>query len=292
MIHRRWKISPTQNPTISHCSINLPPTKKPTTKIDSNSIESNPAAFPPTIFFQNSSPTNQPFSFLYDAEPDLLLSLLEREHPQAICFSPRPFAAEQVWPPVGPFVGIHPNRSRSPLGRSAKMPTPPFSSKSNRQVEASLKARQSNQSRTAGMAAVAAILGASDHASRRQILHNLSVHDRPLAHRLTPPPVVRQFTFADVCRLSSAALARVIHAVDRRTAMLALAGAPPEMVDHVFDELPEEDFYWISQGLTTLGPLRLSDFDRAQAEMVKAAQQLHAAGQLLGLGPHHLTAVA
>jgi flagellar motor switch protein FliG len=257
----------------------------------SDSCESDFPAFHHSTSFDPTQPNSQPFGFLHNTEPDLLISLLEREHPQAIALV---------------LAHLPPAKSGHLLARlSASTQTevvrrlvnleeadPAILRDVEHTIESALKERHADRNRSAGMAAVTAILSASDHASRRQILHNLSVHDRPLAHQLTPPPAIRQFIFADVCRLSPSDFVRVIHAIDRRTAVLALAGAPPEMVDNIFDELPEEDAHWISQGLSSLGPLRLSDFDRAQTEMVNAAQQLHAAGHLPGLGPHHLTAVA
>ncbi len=211
----------TLNPMNSRCSMSLPPTMKSMMSLPIQTIPTPPRSSS-TISFHNSQPNNQPFGFLHNAEPDLLISLLEREHPQAIALV---------------LAHLPPAKSGHLLARlSADTQTevirrlvdlqqadPAILREVEQAIEASLKARQPDQNRTAGMAAVTAILSASDHASRRQILHNLSVHDRPLAHQLTPPPAARHFTFSDVCHLSPVALVRVIHALDRRTAVLALA---------------------------------------------------------------------
>jgi flagellar motor switch protein FliG len=158
--------------------------------------------------------------------------------------------------------------------------------------EQRLAKHASTRRQTAGMAAVEAILKASDHTSRRQILNNLAAHDRPLAHRLTPPPPTRRFTFEEVCCLPSETFLRIVRAADRRTMILALAGAPAELVEPIFEELPPEDAHWITHGLEYLGPFRLTDFNRAQQMIVTLTEQLSAQGDLPGLGPEHLTAVA
>src|SRR5262249_51855210 len=124
-----------------------------------------------------------------------------------------------------------------------------------RAVEASLVRRYPERRRTAGMAAVSAILKASDHTARRQILNNLATHDRPLAHKLTPPaPPPRQFTFAEVCELPMEALVRVVRAADRQTVVMALTGAQNDLVDDLLDQLDAHEADRIANRLSNLGP--------------------------------------
>jgi flagellar motor switch protein FliG len=143
----------------------------------------------------------------------------------------------------------------------------------------------------AGVAAVAAILHASQPAARRQILNNLAAHDRTLAHRFSPPVPTRRFTFSEVCQLPLESLVCLVHAADRRTAVLALAGASPELVDELLECLRAEEADWFARRLTNLGPLRLADIDQAQEDIAALASHLIGEGRLNGYTDSHLTAV-
>ena len=236
--------------------------------------------------------SERPFDFLQDAEPEMLIPLLERQHPQAIALVLSHLPHERA----GHMLARLPATLQTDVIRrlvDLEETDPHVLRDVERAVATWLQRQQPNRRRTAGMAAVSAILAASESSARRQILNNLTVHNRPLAHKLTPPPPPpRQFRFAEVCDFPVDALVRVIRAADRRSVMLALAGATAEIVEPLLDELPPEIANSISHGLQHLGPLRLIDFDRAQAAIADLASQLYAQGRLPSLSAVHLTAMA
>jgi flagellar motor switch protein FliG len=236
--------------------------------------------------------TGRPFDFLHDAEPEMLVPLLEREHPQAIALVLAHLPHERA----GHVLARLPAAMQTDVIRrlvDLEETDPHVLRDVERAVEAWLQRRQPTRRRMAGMTAVSAILNASEQSARRQILNNLAVHDRRLAHKLTPPPAPpRQFTFGEVCNFPIEVFMRVMQAADQRSMVLALAGAPAEVVEPLLDELPPEDADAISHGLQHLGPWRLTDFDRAQAAIAALASQLHAQGHFPRLGPSHLTAMA
>jgi flagellar motor switch protein FliG len=243
-----------------------------------------------------SSPDNEasdtgPFSFLNSVEPDSLLLLLTQEQPQAIAL----VLAHLPHDRAAHVLARLPATVQSDVIRrlvDLDETNPEVLRDVEQAFEKRLTQHASARRQTVGMAAIEAILNASDHASRRQILNNLAAHDRPLAHRLTPPPPTRHFTFDEVCCLPSEAFTRILRAADRRTMILALSGAPAELVESIFDELSPEDAHWISHGLQYLGPFRLTDFHRAQQVIAALADQLSAQGDLPGLSPEHITAMA
>jgi flagellar motor switch protein FliG len=231
----------------------------------------------------------RPLGFLRQVEPETLVPVLEREQPQVIALILAHLPHERA----GHVLARLPAAMQTDVIRRMVdlEDTDPAVLRDVEAVVESLLAPRQPASSTVGFAAVAAILNASDHASRRQILNNLALHDRPLAHRLTPTPPMQHFTFAEVCQFPPQMLMRVIKAADRHTMILALAGAPAHLVELLLDVLePEAD--WISRGLQHLGPLRLSDFERAQLAVTKLAEQLNAQGDLPELGAQHLTAMA
>ena len=255
----------------------------------SSSIQS---AFADQFPILDSRENKPPFSFLHDAEPEALVPLLEREHPQAIALVLAHLPAERA----GHVLARLPASMQTDVIRrlvDLEETDPHVVRDVEQEVESWLNRRQSPRRRVAGMAAVSAILDASDGSARRQILNNLAAHNRPLAHKLTPPaPPPRRFSFAEVCELSWSALERVIRAADRRCVVLALAGADAEVVHDILEQLRDDEARWLSNRLSHLGPLRLSDIDRAQDDLAELAGQLYAEGRLPGLSDSHLTAVA
>jgi flagellar motor switch protein FliG len=230
------------------------------------------------------------FAFLHDAEPESLVPLLEHEHPQAVALVLTHLPHHRA----GHVLARLPATIQTDVVRrlvDCEPADPDVLRDVAKTLEVAFINRQSER-RTAGMATIASILNASDSASRRQILNNLAVHDRPLAHRLTAPPPVRRFTFAEVCQFPVEALLHLLELADRRTVTLALADLPDQLVDPILDELDPDLADWITHGIQHIGPLRLSDFDRAKHDLAEFAQQLYAEGKLPGFASEHLIATA
>jgi flagellar motor switch protein FliG len=237
--------------------------------------------------------SERPFDFLQNAELESLVPMLEKEHPQAIALVLAHLPHERA----GHVLARLPATMQTDVIRrlvDLEETDPQILRDVEQAVEAWLQRGQPTRRRVAGVAAVSAILSASEGIARRQILNNLTVHDRPLAHKLTPTPIPQRqrFTFVEVCSFPVTAFMRVVRSSDHRTVILALGGAPANVVEPLLAEIGTEESDWISKGLQNLGPLRLVDFDRAQNKIADLASQLYAQGQLSDLEPCHLTAMA
>jgi flagellar motor switch protein FliG len=235
--------------------------------------------------------THQPFSFLQDSEPGALVPFLEREHPQAIALVLShlpPQRASHVLARLPATLQADVVRRLVDLEET----DPHVVQEVEQAVEAWLRKRQPLRRRVAGEAAVSAILNSAEGSARRQILNNLALHDRPLAHRFTPPqPTPRRFTFKQLCNLPIDALVAVVRLSDERSSILALAGTAAEVVDGLLDRLRPDEAERISHSLAHLGPMRLADIDRAQESLAELASHLHAEGRLPSVDITHLTAV-
>ena len=117
----------------------------------------------------------------------------------------------------------------------------------------------------AGLAAVSAILAAAPGGTRRDILKNLSRHDRPLAGKLRPD----RFLFAELIELDDAALLTVFKAADPELIVLALAGAPAELVKRITEQLPIEQGRALSR---RLGASRPDAFSRCRRVAASTGQ--------------------
>ena len=152
----------------------------------------------------------------------------------------------------------------------------------------SQQVRAIGRRRAAGLAAVSAILAAALGGARRNILKNLSRHDRPLAGKLPGPD---RFLFAELIELDDAALVTVFKAADPELIVLALAGASAELVKRITEQLPIEQGRALTRGLVHLGPTRLADVEEAQQALAGLAIDLEAEGRI-SLGSQRRISVA
>jgi flagellar motor switch protein FliG len=80
--------------------------------------------------------------------------------------------------------------------------------------------------------------------------------------------------FADFSRFDDGALSRVFAAADPQTALFALAGASPRLVDRLLRRLPYKEAAKLRRRMETLAPFSLRDIEAAQQELGRLAGRL------------------
>jgi len=221
-------------------------------------------------------PGSPPFRFLHDAEAERLATLLAGERPQTIALVLSHLPSRQAGSllvRLSPALQVDVVRRLVDLEETAP--------EILQEVERALESRFSEQMdmqrrRVAGLSAVAGILDASDRPVGAQILSNLASHDRRLAERLSP----RRLAFADLTRLDDVTLSAIFEAAKPELAVLALVGAPPELIDRVLSRFPAAQADSIRNQLNHLGPIRLSDVEEARRRIAELAQRLAAEGRI------------
>lgn len=228
-----------------------------------------------------------PFQFLKETEFETLTPFLKREHPQTIAVVLShlpPDRAGELLAQLPPAVQVDVIRRLVDLDEADPRVL--------REVERGLESWLSEQvrdrrRRAAGLAAVSAILSAATGGTRRNILKNLTRHDRTLAGKLRPD----RFLFADLIELDDATLVAVLKAADPELIVLALAGARTELVQRITRQIPGGQGRALSKALVHLGPTRLADVEEAQQALADLAVDLEAEGGI-SLGPRRRISVA
>jgi len=231
----------------------------------------------------------RPFDFLDHTSFDDLVLLLEREHPQTIAVVvshlPAPRAAEVLAQLRGSLQAEVARRLVD-----LDVADPAVVEDIERGLRSTLARRVPRRPRSAGLTTLATILDAADQQTQRGILSNLAAHDRQLAHTLAPPRPLAM-SFAEIAQLDDASLLRVLHGVDAQVAVLALAGASPNLMERVLGHLPVAEARTLQYALDHLGPTRLSDVEEAQRELAAVAEQLEHQGYLVRSTRHLSLAV-
>ena len=96
-----------------------------------------------------------------------------------------------------------------------------------------------------------------------------------------PGRAAGRVTFAMLESLDEPALAAVIREADAETAILALAGASHAFVQRILRGMPNRESRMLERKMQQLGPLRLVDVERAQAELAQLAEQLFDQGKII-----------
>jgi flagellar motor switch protein FliG len=150
-----------------------------------------------------------------------------------------------------------------------------------REVELALETRMLEQAlaerrHDTGLKSVVRILDAAEPALRRGIIANLARHDRSLAERFGPAP----FEFDDLQRLDESTLAAILATAGTEVTRMALAGAHPDLVDRILEPLNTAEARKMRRLIERIGPVRLSDVEEAQHEVVRIALRLALEGTI------------
>jgi flagellar motor switch protein FliG len=119
-----------------------------------------------------------------------------------------------------------------------------------------------------------------DRSREKQILDKLDVLKPPLAE------IIRKhlFTFEDFIHLDDKGVQGIMREVSNDTLTLALKAATDELKEKIFRNISSRAAEMIKEDLEVMGPVRLSDVERAQSEIIKIVRRMEEEGQLVIAG--------
>jgi flagellar motor switch protein FliG len=252
----------------------------------------------------------KPFAFLQDASSDVIALHLQREHPQTIALVlthlPPPRAAAVV-------TNLPGDLQADVLMRVADIEEmhPEIVREVERGLEAALSRELSRtRRRGAGTQALQAILEAAgdsknrltDHVVKRdpllaarikvelpspsrEFVAPASASTEMPAARIAPQRRTREAAahmveFSQLGQLDDLGWARLLQAADTQLALLALAGATPELVERLLAQLPAPEARALERRIEAVGPVRLRDIEHAQQYLARIASQLAARNEI------------
>jgi len=119
-----------------------------------------------------------------------------------------------------------------------------------------------------------------DRSREKQILDKLDVLKPPLAE------VIRKhlFTFEDFVQLDDRGIQAIMREVSNDTLTLALKAATDELKDKIFRNISSRAAEVIKEDLEVMGPVRLSDVEKAQSEIIKIVRKMEEEGKIFIAG--------
>lgn len=217
-----------------------------------------------------------PFGFLQKAGVDNLLTFIVEEHPQTIALilshaSPQ-LAAEVL-------SGLPPDKQIEVIRRIARMEQ--TNPEVVREVEASLESRMKstfNQSTESagGVNAVAQILNVADRTTNKTILDNLEEDDSEMVEEIKR----LMFVFDDLMKLDDKSVQTLLKEVENSQWATALKGASEDIKQKIMGNLSQRAAETLKEDMEYLGPVRVSDVEAAQQQIVDVVRRLEDSGEI------------
>ncbi len=104
---------------------------------------------------------------------------------------------------------------------------------------------------------------------------------READHELAQKIMDNMFTFDDLEKLDDKGIQAVLKEVQSESLVIALKGATPEMRDKVFKNMSSRAAETLREDLDARGPVKVSDVEAEQKEMLKIVRRLADEGQIV-----------
>jgi flagellar motor switch protein FliG len=128
-----------------------------------------------------------------------------------------------------------------------------------------------------GVKAAAEILNYMGGAVEASVLANLREHDADLAQKIQD----KMFTFDNILDLDDRSIQLLLREIQSETLIIALKGTSQELKDHIFKNMSTRAAEALKEDLEAKGPVRLSEVEAEQKEILKVVRKLVDEGQIV-----------
>jgi flagellar motor switch protein FliG len=131
-----------------------------------------------------------------------------------------------------------------------------------------------------GVEKVVELFSHLDRSREKQILDKLDELNPPLAEMIRN----HLFTFENIFSLDDRGIQAIMREVSNDTLTLALKTCTEDLKEKIFRNISSRAAEMIKEDLEVMGPVRLSDVEKAQTEIVKIASKLEEEGKIVIAG--------
>jgi flagellar motor switch protein FliG len=217
-----------------------------------------------------------PFGFLQKVDSQNLLTFIIDEHPQTIALILSHIPAAQAADIVS---GLPTERQMAVVRRIATMSqtSPEIIHEVEKGLEHRMASVMSQQFENAGgVSAVAGILNVIDRATERSLLENLAQEDPDLVEEIRR----LMFVFEDLTKLGDREIQTLLKNVESSQWAMALKGASEELKEKILKNMSKRAADLLKEEMEYLGPVRLSNVEQTQQQIVDIVRRLEDAGEI------------
>ena len=128
-----------------------------------------------------------------------------------------------------------------------------------------------------GIKAAANILNFLDSSKQRELTDKIRQADEALAQKIED----KMFVFADLVELDDRGVQALLREVSSDSLIVALKGADEAMKEKIFKNMSKRAAEMLRDDLEARGPVKLSEVEKAQKEILSVARRMAEAGELV-----------
>jgi len=221
------------------------------------------------------------FEELQKMDPKFIAKLIEKEHPQitAIILSQLPpMKAAEVIQYLPKRLGVT-NIREEVIKRLAQLEK--ISMKTLRIVTEALEEELANigagkEQTLSGVDIAAEIVNNLPKELANELLEDIRKESPSLADAIEE----RMFKFEDIIKLDNRAIIEILKAVDKNDLLLALKGAPKEILDKFLSNMSKRAAQMFLEDMEALGPVKKSDVEKARKKIIAVIKKLAEEGKI------------
>jgi flagellar motor switch protein FliG len=218
-----------------------------------------------------------PFRELGNVSPRILSQILRNEHPQTLALILGHLHPEQAAELLQSLpAGARPEI----LMRLARLEAVPEEMllEVDKVLQTQLIAMGGKEGKkVGGVAAVAEILNAVDRATEEEVLSEIEEESSQMAEDIRN----LMFVFEDIKALDDRSIRELLKEIPNEDLTKALKGSTEDLQDKFLKNLSERAATMIREDLEIMGPIRLSEVEQAQQNIVKVVRRLESEGRIM-----------
>jgi len=221
-----------------------------------------------------------PFKELGNVSPKILAQILRNEHPQTLALILGHLPPDNAG---NLLQNMSPGVRAEVLIRLAKLEAvaEEMLVEVDRVLQSQLIAIGGKEGRkVGGVNSVAEILNAIDRATEEEIMADIEEESAQLAEEIKQ----LMFVFEDIMKIDDRGIREILKEISNEDLTMSLKTAPEELREKFFKNLSERAGNMIREDLEIMGPVKLSEVEAAQQNIVKQVRRLEAEGRIVIAG--------
>lgn len=215
------------------------------------------------------------FDILRWLDSSAISTMLQREHPQTIAIvlaHLEPTQAAEVLSKFPEQLKIEVSQRIANLDQIS----PTILSELEDVLQSQLRSYTQSR-RIGGIKTVAEILNQMDRTSEELILKNIEEKDPILAEEIRK----LMFTFEDLVNVDDRGIQAILKEISTEDLSIALKMASEELKEKIFKNMSSRAVEILKEEMESKGPVRVSDVEKAQMNIVKVARRLEEEGKIV-----------
>ncbi|BCD59906.1 MULTISPECIES: flagellar motor switch protein FliG [unclassified Nitratiruptor] len=215
------------------------------------------------------------FKELEKLDPKMVANLIKNEHPQVIALilsQLKPSVAAEILQYIPKRAGVT-NVQEEVIKRIAsieKINAQTLKIVANTLEEELLTIGAGTEETLSGIDIAAEIVNALPKEVQVELLEEVRKEDEILADNIEE----RMFKFEDILKLDNKAIIEILKNVDKNVLMMALKGAPQEILDKFLSNMSKRAAEMFLEDMEVLGPVKKSDVEKAQKKIIEEIKNL------------------